>query len=101
MFEPLRAEATLASARVRSDPASVAPGGHLELGKAPEHRRDYLTAPLEPWELSGGRGTVRRIAAGSWTAGDGLVTLHWDNSLAGQAWRAVPTPAGLTMERLT
>ena len=99
MFEPLQAEAPLPSARVPDEPASIAIGGRLQLEPAPDHRRDYLNAPTAPRDLSGGRGTVRRIASGSWCSDGRLLTLRRDER-GDQTWLTLPSAAQLTLERI-
>lgn len=99
MFEPLQADAPLPSARVPDEPASIAIGGRLHLEPAPDHRRDYLNAPTAPRELSGGRGTVRRIASGSWCSDGRLLTLRRDEG-GDQTWLTLPSAAQLALERI-
>lgn len=99
MFEPVQAGAPLPSARIPVEPASIAVGGRLRLEPAPDHRRDYLDAPAGPRQLSGDRGTVRRIASGSWCSDGRQITLRQD---AGddRIWLVVASPAPLTLERI-
>jgi hypothetical protein len=98
MFEPTQEDAPLSSARIPVEPASIAIGGRLHLEPGPDHRRDYLDAPAEPRQLSGGRGTVRRIALGSWCSDGRQITLRQD---AGddRIWLVVSS-VPLTLERI-
>ena len=98
MFEPTQEDAPLPSARIPVEPASIAIGGRLHLEPGPDHRRDYLDAPAEPRQLSGGRGTVRRIALGSWCSDGRRITLRHD---AGddRIWLVVSS-VPLTLERI-
>ncbi|MBU6208846.1 MAG: hypothetical protein KGR22_02940 [Planctomycetes bacterium] len=99
MFEPTQADAPLPSARIPVEPASIALGGRLHLEPAPNHRREYLDAPAGPRSLSGDRGTVRRIASGSWRSDGRRITLRQD---AGEdrIWLVVASPVPLTLERI-
>lgn len=99
MFEPTQEDAPLPSARIPVEPASIALGGRLHLEPAPNHRREYLDAPAEPRSLSGNRGTVRRIASGSWRSDGRRITLRQD---AGEdrIWLVVASPVPLTLERI-
>ncbi|MBM4051603.1 MAG: hypothetical protein FJ270_02520 [Planctomycetes bacterium] len=99
MFEPPDEAAPLPSARVRAEPASITIGGQLRLEPAPNHRRDYLDAPAAPRQPSGGHGTLRRIAAGSWCSDGRLITLRQDHG-DNQTWLALPSAAELTLERI-
>jgi hypothetical protein len=99
MFEPAQPDAPLPSARVPVEPARVAIGGRLHLEPGPDHRRDYLDAPAEPRVLSGDRGSVRRIAAGTWTSDGRRITLRQgaDDEFI---WVVAASPAPLTLERI-
>ncbi len=99
MFEPRQVDAPLPSARVPAEPASIAIGERLHLEPGPDHRRDYLDAPAEPRQLSGGRGTVRRIAAGTWSSDGRRITLRQDEG-DDRIWLVIASPALLTLERI-
>jgi len=99
MFEPKRPDLPLPSARIPVEPASIAIGERLHLEPGPDHRRDYLEAPAEPRQLSGGRGTVQRIAAGTWSSDGRRITLqqHGGDDLV---WLFIASSALLTLERI-
>ncbi len=76
--------------RCSTNPCLALPGALLALQILPDHRPSYLTYE---GSISGGRGSVQRVAQGTWSGALDECTLAWDTFPVPHVWCFSPAQA--------